>query len=104
MASDILPICPGHALVISEVHVKCLSDLAPEIASATGEAMAKVVNTHERLSSRIQYTLSLDHADEGVRKSINKTPLNVPMWSVIRSTHMLSHSMHTCMCAGQGEV
>ena len=100
MASDILPIRPGHALVISKVHVECLSYLAPEIASATGDAVAKVANTHERLSSRIQYTLSLDPADEGARKAIDKTPLNV----VYNRTHMPFRSMHACACAGQGEV
>ena len=101
MASDILPIHPGHALVIAKVHVKCLSDLVPEIASVTREAMAKVANTHERLSSCIQYILSLDCTDEGARKAIDKHPY---LWSVIRSMHMLSCSMHACACAGQGKV
>ena len=93
MASDILPIHPGHALVISKVHVECLSYLAPEITSATREAVAKVANTHERLSSCIQYTLSLDPADEGARKAIDKTPLNV----VCNQGYAHAVLQHACM-------
>ncbi|KAF8574329.1 HIT-like protein [Ramaria rubella] len=41
---DILPLRPGHVLVIPKEHYKCVSDLPPEIAGATGQAISKVAN------------------------------------------------------------
>jgi len=39
---DILPLRRGHTLVVPKAHVKHLSDLTSEIASALGAAVAKV--------------------------------------------------------------
>jgi len=41
---DILPLRPGHTLVIPKAHISKLSDLPPDLASAAGEAVSKVAN------------------------------------------------------------
>ena len=41
---DILPIRPGHVLVIPKAHYQRLSDLPVDVARATGEAVSKVAN------------------------------------------------------------
>jgi len=41
---DILPLRPGHTLVIPKAHIPKLSDLPPDLASAAGEAISKVAN------------------------------------------------------------
>lgn len=41
---DILPLRPGHTLVIPKAHIPKLSDLPPDLASAVGEAVSKVAN------------------------------------------------------------
>ncbi|KZW01513.1 HIT-like protein [Exidia glandulosa HHB12029] len=39
---DILPLRPGHLLVVPKFHCKRLSDLPPAFAGAVGEALARV--------------------------------------------------------------
>lgn len=41
---DVLPIRPGHLLVVPKHHCKRLSDLPPEDAGAVGQAIARVSN------------------------------------------------------------
>ena len=41
---DILPLRRGHTLVIPKVHISRVSELPPEFAAATGEAVSKVAN------------------------------------------------------------
>lgn len=40
--SDILPLRPGHTLVITKAHISKLSELPPELAGAMGKAVSKV--------------------------------------------------------------
>ncbi|EKM79343.1 hypothetical protein AGABI1DRAFT_58879 [Agaricus bisporus var. burnettii JB137-S8] len=39
---DILPLRPGHTLVITKAHISKLSELPPELAGAMGKAVSKV--------------------------------------------------------------
>lgn len=39
---DILPLRPGHTLVIPKNHISRLSDLTPELAAAVGRAVSRV--------------------------------------------------------------
>lgn len=39
---DILPLRPGHTLVIPKIHISRLSELPPEIAAATGRTVSRV--------------------------------------------------------------
>lgn len=39
---DILPLRPGHTLVIPKIHISRLSELPPEIAVATGRTVSRV--------------------------------------------------------------
>lgn len=39
---DILPLRPGHTLVIPKVHIPHVTDLPADIAAATGVAVSKV--------------------------------------------------------------
>jgi diadenosine tetraphosphate (Ap4A) HIT family hydrolase len=39
---DILPLRPGHTLVIVKDHISRLSDLPPELAAAMGKVVSKV--------------------------------------------------------------
>ncbi|KAH7926448.1 HIT-like protein [Leucogyrophana mollusca] len=41
---DILPLRPGHTLVIPKAHYSRLSELPPEFAAAIGEAVTKVAH------------------------------------------------------------
>ncbi|KAF7797440.1 hypothetical protein EIP86_008635 [Pleurotus ostreatoroseus] len=41
---DILPLRPGHTLVIPKIHISRVSELPPEYAAAVGEAISKVSN------------------------------------------------------------
>ena len=44
LQSDILPLRPGHTLVIPKTHISRVSELPAEFAAATGEAISKVAN------------------------------------------------------------
>ncbi|EGN98026.1 hypothetical protein SERLA73DRAFT_91215 [Serpula lacrymans var. lacrymans S7.3] len=41
---DILPLRPGHTLVIPKIHCPRLSDLPPDFAAAVGQAVSKVAH------------------------------------------------------------
>lgn len=40
--ADILPIRPGHALVVPKSHIPRVTDLPPDLSRALGEAISKV--------------------------------------------------------------
>jgi len=42
MSTDILPLRPGHTLVIPKIHITRLSELPPEIAAAVGRTVSRV--------------------------------------------------------------
>lgn len=42
--TDILPLRKGHTLVIPKVHYSRLSELPPDYAAATGQAVSKVAH------------------------------------------------------------
>ncbi|KAL4080632.1 HIT-like domain-containing protein [Scleroderma citrinum] len=50
---DILPLRPGHTLIIPKTHVSRVSDLSPDVAAATGQAVSKVAKA---LTQAIQNT------------------------------------------------
>jgi len=41
---DILPLRPGHTLVVPKIHCPRVSDLPPEYAAAVGEAISRISN------------------------------------------------------------
>ena len=53
---DILPLRPGHTLVIPKVHVSRVSELPAEYAAATGIAISKVSHA---ITQGMSYTIAV---------------------------------------------
>ncbi|KAL6302828.1 HIT-like protein [Sparassis latifolia] len=61
---DILPLRPGHVLVIPKAHYSRVSELPAEFAAATGEAISKVSNalTHAMRNTALNVVCNQEYA------------------------------------------
>lgn len=71
---DILPLRPGHTLVIPKKHISRLSDLPPELAAAVGGAVSKVARA---LTEGECYSFMAERAGLMVVLATGNTGLNV---------------------------
>ncbi len=67
MLTDILPLRPGHTLVIPKTHCKHVSELPDELAGAVGQAVSKVA----KALTKGTYHLFQNHSDRQESNVIN---------------------------------
>ncbi|KAF5360620.1 hypothetical protein D9756_004829 [Leucocoprinus leucothites] len=102
---DVLPLRPGHTLVIPKTHISRLSELPPELAAAVGRAVSRVAkalteatgNTGLNVVCNQEYAQAVPHVHYHIIPApIFDNPINVePAITPLRSVTPLSRKeMH----------
>lgn len=73
--TDILPLRPGHTLVIPKAHIARLSELPPDLAGEVGKTVSKVA--HALTEGRFRSIVRMNKAHSFSLKALSNTGLNV---------------------------